>query len=87
MAQKRNKKVAVVQCFGGCHAEADILREDLTGDCRQVMAEHPEGILKCKWGCLGMGSCVTACKMDAIHINGLGIAMWTGANVWAAACA
>lgn len=48
MAQKRNKKVAVVQCFGGCHAEADILREDLTGDCRQVMAEHPEGILKCK---------------------------------------
>ena len=74
MAQKRNKKVAVVQCLGGCHAEAVIPREGLTGDCRQILADHPDGILKCKWGCLGMGSCVTACKMDAIHINGLGIA-------------
>ena len=74
MAQKRNKKVAVVQCLGGCHAEAVIPRGDLAGDCSQVLADHPDGILKCKWGCLGMGSCVTACKMDAIHINGLGIA-------------
>ena len=24
MAQKRNRKVAVVQCLGGCHAEAVI---------------------------------------------------------------
>ena len=49
MAQKRNRKVAVVQCLGGCHAEAVIPRGDLAGDCRQVLAEHPDGILKCKW--------------------------------------
>ena len=46
MAQKRNRKVAVVQCLGGCHAEAVIPRGDLAGDCRQVLAEHPDGILK-----------------------------------------
>ena len=74
MAQKRNKKVAVVQCLGGCHAEAVIPREGLTGDCRQILADHPDGILKCKWGCLGMGSCVAACKSDAIHINSFGVA-------------
>ena len=50
MAQKRNRKVAVVQCLGGCHAEAVIPRGDLAGDCSQVLAEHPDGILKCKWG-------------------------------------
>ena len=55
MAQKRNRKVAVVQCLGGCHAEAVIPRGDLAGDCSQVLADHPDGILKCKWGCLGMG--------------------------------
>ena len=48
MAQKRNRKVAVVQCLGGCHAEAVIPRGDLAGDCSQVLAEHPDGILKCK---------------------------------------
>ena len=74
MAQKRNRKVAVVQCLGGCHAEAVIPRGDLAGDCSQVLAEHPDGILKCKWGCLGMGSCVAACKSDAIHINSFGVA-------------
>ena len=63
MAQKRNRKVAVVQCLGGCHAEAVIPRGDLAGDCSQVLAEHPDGILKCKWGCLGMG-----------HINSFGAA-------------
>ena len=31
MAQKRNRKVAVVQCLGGCHAEAVIPRGDLAG--------------------------------------------------------
>lgn len=74
MAQKRNKKVAVVQCLGGCHAEAMIPREDFTGDCRQVMEDHPEGVLQCKWGCLGMGSCVAACKFQAIGINDCGVA-------------
>ena len=69
-----HRKVAVVQCLGGCHAEAVIPRGDLAGDCSQVLADHPDGILKCKWGCLGMGSCVAACKSDAIHINSFGAA-------------
>lgn len=74
MAQKRKKKVAVVQCLGGCRAEASAVRESLTGDCRQIMEEYPEGILLCKWGCLGMGSCVAACKLQAIGINSYGAA-------------
>ena len=74
MVQKRKKKVAVVQCAGGGRAEAVVSREELTGDCRQALAEYLEGILKCKWGCLGLGSCVAACRLGAISINSRGTA-------------
>ncbi|MBO8462796.1 MAG: 4Fe-4S binding protein [Firmicutes bacterium] len=69
MAQRRKKKVAVVQCNGGHHAETIVSRDEITGDCKQIMEQYPEGILQCKWGCLGGGSCVNACKFDAIFIN------------------
>lgn len=74
MAQKRNKKVAVVHCLGGCHAKALVPRENLSGDCRQAVKDYPGGVLECGWGCLGMGSCAAACKVNAIRVNRIGVA-------------
>lgn len=74
MGQKRRKKAAVVHCSGGCRAESGIPREMLTGDCRQALEDYPGGVLLCEWGCIGMGSCVNACRLDAVHINGSGAA-------------
>ena len=56
MAQKAGKYAAAVGCSGGELARRKIPREALTGDCRQALAEHPEGILECRWDCLGLGS-------------------------------
>lgn len=72
MDQKRKKRVAVVQCAGGCRAEAEIPRKERTGDCRAMAESSPEGM--CKWGCLGQGSCAAACRMGAIRINSAGAA-------------
>lgn len=67
MGQKRKKRVAVVQCAGGCRAEADAPEREKAGDCRQLAESSPEGM--CRWGCLGLGSCAAACRMGAIYIN------------------
>ena len=32
----------------------------------QVLADHPDGILKCKWGCLGMGE-LRGCLVSRTH--------------------
>ena len=48
MAQKAGKYAAAVGCSGGELARRKIPREVLTGDCRQALAEHPEGILECR---------------------------------------
>lgn len=74
MAQKRKKQVAVVQCSGGCRTERKISREEASGDCRQLMETYPDGILMCSWGCLGGGSCVEACRLQAVSINSAGTA-------------
>lgn len=74
MAQKAGKFAAAVGCSGGELARRKIAREALTGDCRQALAEHPEGILECKWGCLGLGSCAAACKLGAIKVGERGVA-------------
>lgn len=74
MAQKAGKFAAAVGCSGGELARRKIAREALTGDCRQALAEHPEGILECKWGCLGLGSCAAVCKLGAIKVGEHGVA-------------
>lgn len=72
MAQKAGKYAAAVGCSGGELARRKIPREALTGDCRQALAEHPEGILECRWGCLGLGSCAAVCKLGAIKVGARG---------------
>lgn len=74
MAQKAGKYAAAVGCSGGELARRKIPREVLTGDCRQALAEHPEGILECRWGCLGLGSCAVVCKLGAIKVGARGVA-------------
>lgn len=74
MAQKRKKRVAVVQCAGGCRAESKVSGEELSGNCQQRMEQYPDGILLCRDGCLGGGSCVEACRLNAVFINTYGTA-------------
>lgn len=73
MAQKA-KKVAAVGCSGGELAKRKVPREALTEDCRQALADYPGGILECRWGCLGLGSCAAACKLGAIKVGAKGVA-------------
>ena len=43
-------------------------------DCVAAMKVSGNGTLECASGCLGRGTCVRACKFDAIHINSHGVA-------------
>jgi ferredoxin len=72
--QKKKKKVALVYCSGGRRAAEITDRTAIEGNCVSVMENYPEGILKCSSGCLGFGSCVSACRLKAIHINSHGTA-------------
>lgn len=74
MAQKRKKATAAVRCLGGSRTVEGVNRETLTLDCRQAVEKFPSGLLECRWGCLGLGSCVKACRLGAISINGHGAA-------------
>ncbi len=62
------RKVAYVRC-GGCSSKAkNQYVYDGIKDCA-MMAYVPNGGAKfCNEGCLGFGSCVSACNFDAIHI-------------------
>ena len=43
MAQKRKKRVAVVQCSGGSCTQTELPRESYGADCAQAAEKHPEG--------------------------------------------
>ena len=65
-------RVATVYCNGGCHA---VKKMDYSEqDCAAAAALCEGGPLECVYGCLGCGSCVSACRFDAIHINENGVA-------------
>ena len=65
------RKVAYVKCAGDCdhtHKRANYVG---IADCNAVVTN---GLVdkSCSYGCLGYGSCVSACQLDAIHIvNGI----------------
>lgn len=67
------KEVACVMCLGDKDKAKDRAIYDGIQDCR-VNATTNGGNKGCTYGCLGDGSCVTACKFDAIHVyNGLAV--------------
>lgn len=79
MVQKRKKKTAVVQCAGGCRAGSPA-QEGADGgspvykDCADAAGRMPENDSLCNFGCLGLGSCVEACRLNAVFINKSGTA-------------
>lgn len=59
--------MVVSACRGGTNAK-DKYDYQGYGDCRS-MELLAGGRKACKWGCLGMGSCVDACQDHAVEVN------------------
>lgn len=81
MAQNRKKKTAVVSCAGGCRAGISAQEGKKTDseklqyrDCADAALKLSEDFSLCRWGCLGLGSCVAACRLKAVFINSSGTA-------------
>ena len=68
------RRVAFVRCNGGDRAGHKFERYVGLEDCVAAMKVAGNGTLDCAFGCLGRGTCVAACKFDAIHINARGVA-------------
>ena len=75
-AEKMERRVAMVRCSGykSVDAEGNPIGAKLKGeyegipDCLAASKVAGRGPSACKFGCLGFGNCVAACKYDAIHI-------------------
>ncbi len=65
-AEEGEKKVAHVFCNGGCNAVNKANYEGLK-DCNAAM-RVAGGPKACAFGCIGLGSCVNACKFNALDI-------------------
>ena len=68
---KRIRKTSYVRCRGGSPLLDGITRESLPKDCSAILELYPDGISKCRYGCLGGGTCVTACHLAAIKLEAL----------------
>lgn len=70
--EKGEKKIAVVLCRGDREAAKFPGIYKGIKDC--AAAIYSSDVAKrCKYGCVGLGSCVAACPFDAIHISEHGI--------------
>lgn len=65
----RIKKIAYVRCRGGSPLNEGIDTAALPADCRAIKEMYPEGIAGCRFGCLGGGSCASACRLTAVCIE------------------
>ena len=67
------KKAAFVKCAGDCEKAGN--KFDYTGDMSCTEASYVSGgPKKCRYGCMGYGSCVKACEYGAIQIrNGIAV--------------
>ena len=79
-AEAMTRKVALVRC-SGYHRVTEDGKElgskrkgvyEGVQDCAAAALVAGHGPMICKFGCLGFGNCVKACKYDAIHVvNGI----------------
>ena len=71
-AEPTYKLTAHVNCRGGINAKR---KYEYDGICDCIAASKiAGGPLECSYGCLGLGTCVSACPYDAIHIvNGVAL--------------
>ncbi len=67
MAQEGEKEVAKVICKGNCSVAKDKYEYEGIRDCRSAHAING-GAKDCRYGCLGLGTCVDYCNFDAISI-------------------
>ncbi|HYE10811.1 MAG TPA: RnfABCDGE type electron transport complex subunit B [Patescibacteria group bacterium] len=65
-------KVANVMCQGGANCMNSFEYVGIK-DCHAANLLH-KGNKSCKYGCLGLGSCIKVCPFNAITINKLGVA-------------
>ena len=83
------RKVAFVRCAGDCDTTSQKCNYVGINDCRSAVLAGIS-IWECDYGCLGFGSCVSACEFDAIHVeNGVAIVdpeKCRGCGLCAAAC-
>ncbi len=76
-AEKVTRRVAMVRCSGqkGVDANGKETGIKMKGyyegvhDCLAATKVAGRGPTICKFGCLGYGNCVKACKYDAIHVE------------------
>ena len=68
-----DKMVAHVLCNGGCNAKDNFEYRGVI-DCLAATKVCGGNSKACRYGCFGFGSCVAACKFDAIHVeNGVAV--------------
>ena len=83
------RKVAFVRCKGTCDVTRNQGNYVGIHDCRSAV-QAGLNITECGYGCLGFGSCVTACPHDAIRVvNGVAVvneAKCVGCGLCAKAC-
>ena len=72
-APSGEKQVAHVLCNGGCNAKDNFEYRGVK-DCLAATKVCGGDAKACRYGCFGFGSCVAACKFDAIHVeNGVAV--------------
>jgi|YNPMSStandDraft_1061717.scaffolds.fasta_scaffold00244_10 Na+-translocating ferredoxin:NAD+ oxidoreductase RNF subunit RnfB len=67
-AEKSIKKIAVVMCQGDLNLASFIGKYQGVKDCAYAYFSTTDTSKMCKYGCIGMGSCVSACPFNAISI-------------------
>lgn len=73
-AEETEKTSAFIKCNGNC--ENAITKYEYEGmkDCRAADSTPGGGDKGCRYGCLGLGSCVKVCKFGALSIvNGIAV--------------
>lgn len=68
------RQVAFVHCSGTCDKTETKYNYFGLHDCRKLALIPGHGEMVCEYGCMGYGSCVKACRFDAIHVvNGVAV--------------
>lgn len=62
------KKVAFVKCSGNCDSRKIAPTYEGCASCIEAYEASKNDPKGCTFGCLGLGTCVNACKFDAIHV-------------------
>ena len=84
------RKIAEIHCLGTKDVARNKFEYHGVPDCKAAMM-YGGGFKACKYGCLGLGTCVEVCPFDAMHMGANGLPQvdterCTGCGVCAKAC-